>query len=119
MLMSMAGAAMVGLLIGIPQAIGLGVSRLVSNRNLRFWLGPVAAGTVFALGWWFWGAAPVRDAAAHGERTCGAAGALLIVPLLFITPANVVVGLLLQGLFNAFGSHRRRSLADKASNVRP
>jgi hypothetical protein len=116
MLRSMAGVGIVALMVGVPQLIGLAASRVVRNRSARVWLGPIAGGTAFALGWWFWGAAPVRDAAAHGQRTCGAAGALLIVPLLFVTPANVVVGFLVQGLVSVVESRPRRSLANHALN---
>src|SRR5579862_5537911 len=104
----MIGAALVGLMIGVPQVIGLAASRLVRSGGIRLWLGPVVAGADFAVGWWLWGAAPVREAAAQGQRTCGAAGALMIVPLMFVTPVNVVVGLLVQGLAGAVESHRRR-----------
>jgi hypothetical protein len=112
----MMGAALVGLMIGVPQVIGLAASRLVRSAGGRLWLGPVVAGTAFAAGWWLWGAAPVREAAVQGQRTCGAAGALMIVPLLFVTPVNLVVGILVQGLVGAGESHRRRSLANRALN---
>jgi hypothetical protein len=122
MLISMSGAAVVALMIGVPQLIGLAASLVVRNSGARLWVGPLVAGAAFAFGWWFCGAAPVRDAAAQGQRTCGAAGALLIVPLLFVTPANVVVGLLMQGLVNVVESRRRRSRANrslKPASLRP
>ena len=59
MLRSMAGVGIVALMVGVPQLIGLAASRVVRNRSARVWLGPIAGGTAFALGWWFWGAAHI------------------------------------------------------------
>jgi hypothetical protein len=116
MLISTDEAGMVALMFGAPQLIGLAASRVMRSSSARLWVGPIVAGAAFALGWWFWGAAPVRDAVTHGQRTCGAAGALLLVPLLFATPANIVLGLVVQVLISVVESWRRRSLANRALN---
>jgi hypothetical protein len=109
----MGGMGVFLLTVGVSQLIGLAASRVVRELEARLWLGSIVAGAAFAFGWWFWGAAPVRYAAAHGQRTCGGAGALLLLPLLFVTPANVVAAMIIQGLVE---SRRRRSLANKALN---
>lgn len=103
------GLRAVALMIGVPQLIGFAASRIVGNRSARLWLGPIVAGTAFALGWWFWVAVPGRHAAAQGQRTCGAATAVEIVPLLFATPVNVVVGLLVQDIVSVGKARREKS----------
>ena len=106
----MTGIGAVVLIVAVSQMVGLAASRVARNVTARLWLGSVVAGATFAIGWWFWGAASLTEAAAHGQRTCGAGGALVIAPLLFVTPANVVLAMLVLGLINIVESRRHGSM---------
>jgi hypothetical protein len=78
-------------MIVLPQAAGIGVRSLVKNRALASWLGPITATVTFAAGWYTLWSIPTRHVVENGGRVCGAAGALLILPLIIFTPVNALL----------------------------
>jgi len=102
------GAVLLILTIGVPQGLGFVVSRVARRAHIRQWVGPAAAALIFAVGWYVAWLIPARAYAAGGQRICGAAGALLIVPLVVLVPVHLV----LAGVVQAVATHvesRRRS----------
>jgi hypothetical protein len=92
-------------IVGIPQVLGFGLSRLSRNVGTRTWLGPVSAALLFGLGWTLSMAKPWRHLE-YGRDTCGAAGALLIVGLFVFVPANLMLGGAIQAAARRWESRR-------------
>ena len=80
----------------LPQVVGFMVGRARRGHRRRSWEWPVVAAAFFATGWYlFWclGTGPGPE---HGHATCGAAGALLMIPLMLLTPFHAILGAVLQ-----------------------
>jgi hypothetical protein len=101
------GALMLMLMIGVPQVLGFAISRLFRPAQLRPGVGPAAAALIFTIGWYLAWLIPTRAHEAAGQRICGAAGALLIVPLVVLVPVHVVLAGILQAMA-AYADGRRR-----------
>jgi len=84
-------------MITAPQAVGAVAGWLLrGKRRLAAWAWPAVAAATFAIGWYEWWNIPTKQVVAEGGRVCGAAGALLIVPLVIFTPLNAVLAAILQ-----------------------
>jgi hypothetical protein len=81
-----------------PQLTGFGAAWALRGLRGRAWLWPLAAGADLAVGWYIpWRTAADR-AIAEGHRPCGAAGAMLVLPMMFLTPFHTVLGAGLRAL---------------------
>jgi hypothetical protein len=94
-------------MVGVPQVLGFAASRLSPVPETRDWLWPPAAALIFAVGWYVAWLIPTRAHEAAGYRVCGAAGALLIVPIVVFVPGHLLLAGAMQGLV-AFLDNRRR-----------
>jgi hypothetical protein len=94
-------------MVGVPQVLGFAISRLTRKAETRMWLGPVVAALSFAIGLYVAWSIPTQRQIAEGQRVCGAAGALLVVPLVVFVPANLVLGGVIQALAAFLGARRR------------
>jgi hypothetical protein len=94
-------------MVGVPQVLGFAASRMLR----RVWLWPPAAALIFGVGWYVMWLIPTRAHEAAGERVCGAAGALLIVPLLVLIPVHLFIAGVAQSLLSEAEARSRRSLS--------
>lgn len=106
---TVSGALMLMLMIGVPQVLGFAVSRLFRPGQIRPWVAPAAAALIFTVGWYLAWLIPTHAHEAAGQRTCGAAGALLIVPLMVFVPVHVVLAGILQAVAAYTDGRRRRT----------
>jgi hypothetical protein len=99
----------VAAIFGVPQAIGFLASRPFRSRLSRQWAWAIAAGLSFACGWWmFWGNPFHQHATETAHRTCGAAGALLILGLFVVAPINTAIGGAAAGILELFRNRPTR-----------
>ena len=94
-----AGAVLLMLMtIGVPQVLGFAISRVSRRAHIRQWVGPAAAALIFAVGWYVAWRIPTRAHEAEGQQVCGAAGALLIVPLMILVPVHLILAYVTQAV---------------------
>ena len=96
MLSAISAVVVLGAMIVLPQAAGVGVRSLVRSRGIAFWLSALTATLTFAVGWYMLWSIPTRQIVANGGRACGAAGALLILPLMILTPVHALIAAVIQ-----------------------
>ena len=103
------GSKMVLLLIamlGVPQVVGFGVSRLLSRwRRSLEWVWPPAAALAFGVGWHLLWTVPTQ---AQAGRYGDCSGATFFVPLLFI-PAHLFVATIAQASLAGATGRRKQS----------
>src|SRR6516165_5687687 len=97
-------------MVGVPQVLGFAASRLSPVPETRDWLWPPAAALIFGIGWYVAWLIPARAHEAAGYRVCGAAGALLIVPMVVFIPVHLIIATVTQS-FLSVAEERRRSLS--------
>lgn len=112
--MSYGGLWMLALLgmVGVPQVLGLALSRLGRNVETRRWLGAVIAALLFGIGWYVSLMKPRRHLE-YGKETCGAAGALFLFGLLVFVPTNLLLGRVIQIVVARRRPNQPSALANK------
>src|SRR5262245_12886979 len=101
--MELRAVLLVGLLLFLPQLVGLLVTRLVRPSSLTVW--PAAAISVFGavFYWWLW--VPARTAAEAAEAHCG----MWVVALGFVLVTGLTAHLGLGVLFALLARRRSRA----------
>lgn len=82
----------------VAQVIGYVLSRLLRKYHRGPWIWALTAGAGFSIEWYLFWSIPARRQAEAGHPACGAAGALLVIGIVVLGPANGILGALLQVL---------------------
>jgi hypothetical protein len=82
----------------VGQVLGYVLSKVLRRFHRGPWVWAVTAGAAFSIQWYLFWSIPARRQAEAGHPACGAAGALLILGMVVLGPANGIIGALLQWL---------------------
>lgn len=87
-------------MVGLPQALGIAVSRLSPDVATRRWLWPVVSALTFSCGWILWWRFQASPPVEAGQYRCGQWVVVAAFGLFICAPANFIIAGILQALLS-------------------